>query len=108
VLSVTTTTTNKVVDSANSAVSIGRWSNLAIIASFLSFAGLDQPLRTQLWLALAKGTSGELRIFGLGHDQGVYVDLRRGFLTQKQRCSGEAPCSKAKRVAPAREVRPSL
>jgi hypothetical protein len=81
VLSVTTTTTNKVVDSANSAVSIGRWSNLAIIASFLSFAGLDQPLRTQLWLALAKGTSGELRIFGLGHDQGVYVEVRRGFLT---------------------------
>jgi hypothetical protein len=35
--SVITTTTNTVVDSANSAVSIGRWSNLAIIAfSFLS------------------------------------------------------------------------
>src|SRR5919112_6164133 len=38
VASVITTTTNTVVDSANSAVSIGRWSNLAIIAfsSFLS------------------------------------------------------------------------
>jgi hypothetical protein len=35
--SVITTTTNTVVDSANIAVSIGRWSNLAIIASsFLS------------------------------------------------------------------------
>jgi hypothetical protein len=33
--SVITTTTNTVVDSANTAVSIGRWSNLAIIA--LSF-----------------------------------------------------------------------
>ena len=33
---VTTTTTNTVVASANAAVSIGRWSNLAIIASFLS------------------------------------------------------------------------
>src|SRR5215211_3655680 len=34
---VTTTTSNTVVDSANTAVSIGRWSNLAIIASsFLS------------------------------------------------------------------------
>jgi hypothetical protein len=34
--SVITTTTNTVVDSANAAVSIGRWSNLAIIAfSFL-------------------------------------------------------------------------
>jgi len=32
----TTTTTNTVVDSANSAVSIGRWSNLSIIA-FSSF-----------------------------------------------------------------------
>jgi len=32
---VITTTTNTVVDSANTAVSIGRWSNLAIIA--LSF-----------------------------------------------------------------------
>jgi hypothetical protein len=32
VVSVITTTTNKVVVSANSAVSIGRWSNLAIIA----------------------------------------------------------------------------
>jgi hypothetical protein len=33
-----TTTANTIVDSANSAVSIGRWSNLAIIAfsSFLS------------------------------------------------------------------------
>jgi hypothetical protein len=38
---VITTTTNTVVDSANSAVSIGRWSNLAIIAfsSFLSAWG---------------------------------------------------------------------
>ena len=37
VANVITTTTNTVVDSANSAVSIGRWSNLAIIAfSFLS------------------------------------------------------------------------
>jgi len=37
VVNVTTTTTNTVVDSANSAVSIGRWSNLASIASsFLS------------------------------------------------------------------------
>jgi hypothetical protein len=38
VANVTTTTTNTVVDSANSAVSFGRWSNLAIIASsfFLS------------------------------------------------------------------------
>ena len=35
---VITTTTNTVVDSANSAVSIGRWSNLAIIAfSFHTF-----------------------------------------------------------------------
>jgi hypothetical protein len=31
VANVITTTTNTVVDSANSAVSIGRWSNLAII-----------------------------------------------------------------------------
>jgi hypothetical protein len=36
VVSVIITTTNKMVVSANSAVSIGRWSNLAIIASFLS------------------------------------------------------------------------
>jgi hypothetical protein len=35
---VITTTTNTVVDSANSAVSVGRWSNLAIIAfSFLTY-----------------------------------------------------------------------
>jgi len=35
---VTTTTNNTVVASANTAVSTGRWSNLAIIAfSFLSF-----------------------------------------------------------------------
>jgi hypothetical protein len=35
--SVITTTTNTAVDNANSAVSMGRWSNLAIIASsFLS------------------------------------------------------------------------
>ncbi len=33
---VTTTTANKVVASASAAVSLGRWSNLAIIASFLS------------------------------------------------------------------------
>ena len=33
VASVITTTTNTVVDSANAAVSMGRWSNLAIIAS---------------------------------------------------------------------------
>src|SRR5829696_8543863 len=40
---VTTTTTNKIVDSANSAVSIGRWSNLAIIAcSPSSIWGGDQ------------------------------------------------------------------
>jgi hypothetical protein len=32
VASVITTTTNTAVDSANTAVSIGRWSNLAIIA----------------------------------------------------------------------------
>jgi hypothetical protein len=53
VASVITTTTNTVVDSANAAVSIGRWSNLAIIAfcSFLSvweggshcYAGLCDP-----------------------------------------------------------------
>jgi hypothetical protein len=36
VANVITTTTNTVVDSANSAVSIGRWSNLSIIA-FSSF-----------------------------------------------------------------------
>jgi hypothetical protein len=37
---VTTTTNNKIVDSANSAVSIGRWSNLASIAfSFHSLSG---------------------------------------------------------------------
>jgi len=46
VLSVTTTTTNKVVVSANSAVSIGRWSNHAIIASFLSLACVLYALRT--------------------------------------------------------------
>jgi hypothetical protein len=39
VANVTTTTTNTVVDSANSAVSLGRWSNLSIIAisSFVLF-----------------------------------------------------------------------
>jgi hypothetical protein len=34
--SVTTTTSNTIVDNASAAVSSGRWSNLAIIASFLS------------------------------------------------------------------------
>jgi hypothetical protein len=33
---VTTTTSNTIVANANAAVSFGRWSNLAIIASFLS------------------------------------------------------------------------
>jgi hypothetical protein len=33
---VTTTTSNTIVASASAAVSLGRWSNLAIIASFLS------------------------------------------------------------------------
>jgi hypothetical protein len=36
--SVITTTNNKMVVSANSAVSIGRWSDHAIIASFLTLA----------------------------------------------------------------------
>jgi len=46
VLSVITTTANTVVVSANSAVSIGRWSNLAIIAlSFLwpAFSTYKEP-----------------------------------------------------------------
>jgi hypothetical protein len=49
--SVITTTTNTVVVSANSAVSIGRWSNLAIIAfSFLSLFG--KAAKTLLLLRL--------------------------------------------------------
>ena len=46
VVSVIATTTNKVVVSANSAFSIGRWSNHAIIASFLSLACVLYVQRT--------------------------------------------------------------
>ena len=45
-VSVITTTTNTLVVSANSAVSIGRWSNHAIIASFLSLACVLYVQRT--------------------------------------------------------------
>ena len=49
VASVITTTNNTVVESANSAVSIGRWSSLAIIA-FSPFSAVLEAAKTPLLL----------------------------------------------------------
>jgi hypothetical protein len=69
VASVITTTTNTLVDSANSAVSIGRWSNLAIIAFslYLGFgrsqcgrSGRDRPFAP--WSMLFAGDREKARV----------------------------------------------
>jgi hypothetical protein len=61
VANVITTTTNTVVESANSAVSIGRWSNLAIIAfSFLSIFGKADHTAPPPWLVGLLISSGAI------------------------------------------------
>jgi hypothetical protein len=56
VASVITTTTNTAVDSANSAVSIGRWSNLASIAfSFHTFTRRSSWLRNDCTILPEEG-----------------------------------------------------
>jgi hypothetical protein len=66
VANVITTTTNTVVDSANSAVSIGRWSNLAIIASFLSPLALPsrRTMTLQRWREIGSSTHIAARRYG--------------------------------------------
>ena len=57
------TTTNTIVDSANAAVSRGRWSNLAIIASFFFLSLFGKAAKTPLlrlrgfWVHLGLGQS---------------------------------------------------
>jgi hypothetical protein len=66
VVSVIATTTNTVVVSANSAVSIGRWSNLAIIA-FSPFPGGPRSFYVQRTLKEGVSQSHGSRVpFGSG------------------------------------------
>src|ERR671917_519405 len=63
---VTTTTSNTIVASASAAVSIGRWSNLAIIASFLSPLALmsRRTMTLQRWREIGSSTHIAARRYG--------------------------------------------
>jgi hypothetical protein len=72
---VTTTTTNTIVANANAAVSIGRWSNLAIITPFLSLLTFTDEDNFPQDLAKAS-IAQALNHFGVALDVGIFGDRR--------------------------------